>query len=81
MTTMNLPDTLAAATEWTNETGTNFRFTNVAPNEWIVHRTHDHGYVAHLRRDNNVYDFITESGNPSITATTVSLSKVTPLLV
>jgi hypothetical protein len=66
-------------TEWRSANHT-YRFTNVAPDEWDVHRAHDIDYAAHLRRSGQFYDFEVEEGIPATTGSSLSLGDLEKLL-
>lgn len=76
----DLPSERFADVEWTNAAGVTYRFTNVARDEWVIHRQHDHGFEAHLRRSGSVYDFAVSKGSPSISALTVSFGEALSFL-
>ncbi|OJV93454.1 MAG: hypothetical protein BGO47_05825 [Microbacterium sp. 67-17] len=71
-----LPEEPEAAVQWTSISGYTYRFTNVGPGRWIVHRRDDHDFEARLSRADGLFDFWTERGNPSFTATSISLGEV-----
>lgn len=77
---ITLDDHPDRVTEWSSANNT-YRFTNVAPDAWDVHRSHDLDYVAHLRRSGEFYDFEVEEGNPAATGRTISLSDLEKLLL
>ncbi|PVE95999.1 hypothetical protein [Microbacterium sp. TPD7012] len=77
---IRLEDQPDVVTEWSSANNT-YRFTCVAPGEWEVHRAHDLDYVAHLRRDGDLYDFRVEEGNPVASGRTLSLSDLEDLLL
>lgn len=67
---------MEADTHWTSSSGFTYRFTNVGPGRWVVHRRNDHGFEARLSRAGSYFDFWTERGNPTFTATSISLGAV-----
>lgn len=77
---IRLDDHPDRVTEWSSANHT-YRFTNVAPGTWDVHRAHDIDYAAHLRRSGDMYDFEVEEGNPAATGMTISLGDLEKLLL
>lgn len=78
--TIRLEDRPDVVTEWSSANNI-YRFAYVAPGEWDVHRAHDIGYVAHLRRDGDFYDFRGEDGNPVASGRTLTLGELEDLLL
>ena len=72
----SLPEDPEAEIQWTTSSGYTYRFTNVGPGRWVVHRRDDHEFEARLSRASNYFDFWTERGNPTFTATSISLGEV-----